>query len=238
MRRRRIIVFDDDIVVTGLLKKFSLLRDYDVVTYLEPVICPIYSNRTECDADSPCADIMIVNFRMPAMNGINLLRTQQMRKCGLTSKNKALITGYADAFDRDTVEDLGCALFEKPLDFTRLAAWFDECELRMDLSRPLGLIRREVRHPSKGAVAFRAASSGDIFTGVAVNRSTSGLCLKIAVPVLLDQHITLLSANLQSSRSASVRWIKKLADNDYLVGLQLVGPESAAVTAMRSASHP
>jgi CheY-like chemotaxis protein len=238
MRRRRVIVFDNDIVITGLLKKFFVLRDYDVVTYLEPVICPIYSNRTECDTNGPCADIMIVDYRMPLMNGIDLLRTQQTRKCGLTSKNKALIAGYADAFDRSAVEELGCAFFEKPLDFKRLAAWFDECEQRMDLSRPLGLIRREVRRPSKGDVAFQVAPSDDILKGVAVNRSTSGLCLKIAVTVRPDQILTLLSPNPQFARSASVRWIRKLAENEYLVGLQLVGSASVAVTASRSALHP
>jgi len=238
MRRRRVIVFDNDIVITGLLKKFFVLRDYDVVTYLEPVICPIYGKRPECDTNGPCADIMLVDYSMPVMNGIDLLRTQQTRKCGLTSKNKALITGYADALDRSAVEELGCAFFEKPLDFKRLAAWFDECELRMDLSRPLGLIRREVRRPSKGDVAFQAAPSDNIFTGVAVNRSASGLCLKIAVPVRPDQILTLLSPNPQSARSASVRWIRKLAEDDYLVGLQFVGSERAAIMASRSASHP
>jgi DNA-binding response OmpR family regulator len=238
MRRRRAIVFDDDIVITGLLKKFFVLRDYDVVTYREPLICPIYTNRKECDTNEPCADIMIVDYRMPVMNGIDLLKTQQKRKCGIISKNKALMTGYADALDRNAVEELGCVFFEKPLDFMRLAAWFDECERRMDLSRTLGLIRREVRRPSKGDVAFQTASSDDIFTGVAVNRSASGLCLKIAIPARPEQILTILSPNSRSARPASVRWIRELAEDDYLVGLQLVGSEQNAVTASRSASHP
>jgi CheY-like chemotaxis protein len=238
MRRRRAIVFDDDIVITGLLKKFFVLRDYDVVTYLEPLICPIYANRTECDANGPCADIMLVDYSMPVMNGIDLLKAQQMRNCGLISKNKALITGYSDTLDRNAVGELGCAFFEKPLDFKRLAAWFDECELRMDLSRPLGLIRREIRQPSNGDVAFRAAPSDDIFTGIAVNRSLSGLCVKIAVPLWPDQFLTIHSPNSQSVRRASVRWIRELAEDNYLVGLQLVGPERNAVMASRSTSHP
>ena len=238
MRRPRAIVFDDDIVITGLLKKFFVLRDYDVVTYFEPLICPIYTNRIECDTTGPCADIMIVDYSMPVMNGIDLLRTQQKRNCGLISKNKALMTGYADALDRSAVEELGCAFFEKPLDFRRLAAWFDECERRMDLSIPLGLIRREIRRLSKGDVAFQTASSNGIFKGVAVNRSSSGLCIKIAVPILPDEVITLLSPNPRSVRSAAVRWIREVAAGDYLVGLQIVGSEKPAVIISRSASHP
>ncbi len=229
MRRRRAIVFDDDIVITGLLKNFFVLRGYDVVTYNEPLICPIYSSTVECDANGPCADIMIVDYRMPVMNGMELLKAQQTRKCGLISKNKALITGYADYLDRRAIEELGCAFFEKPLNFSRLAAWFDECEQRMDLSRPLGLLRREHRRPSGGEITFEASSV--VYTAVAVNRSTSGLCLRTAVPFWPDQFLAIHSPDHRSTRTASVRWIREIADNSYLVGLQLVGQEQEAATA-------
>ena len=238
MRKRRAIVFDDDIVITGLLKKFFILRDYDVVTYHEPLICPIYLSKTECDTTGPCADIMIVDYSMPVMNGIELLKVQQTRKCGLKAKNKALITGYADVLDRSAIEELGCAFFEKPLNFSRLAAWFDECERRMDLSHPLGLLRRERRQPSEGDILFEAGPSAVIHTGVAVNRSSSGLCIRTAVPLWPDQFLAIHSKDHQSIRPASVRWIREIADDCYLVGLQLVGVEKEAARASLSASHP
>ncbi len=238
MRKRRAIVFDDDIVITGLLKKFFILRDYDVVTYNEPVICPIYLSRTECDTNGPCADIMIVDYSMPVMNGVELLKAQQTRKCGLNAKNKALISGYADVLDRSAIDELGCAFFEKPLNFNRLAAWFDECEQRIDLSHPLGLLRRENRQPSKGAIFFEAGPSAVIHTGVEVNRSPSGLCLRTAVPLWPDQFLAIHSKDHQSTRPASVRWIREIADDCYLVGLQFVGVEKEAATAKLSASHP
>jgi CheY-like chemotaxis protein len=238
MRKRRAIIFDDDIVITGLLKKFFILRDYDVVIYNEPLICPIYLSRTECDTNGPCADIMIVDYSMPVMNGIELLKAQQTRKCGLELKNKALITGYADVLDRSAIDELGCAFFEKPLNFNRLAAWFDECERRMDLSHPLGLLRRENRQPWEGDILFEAGPSAVIHTGVAVNRSPSGLCLRTAVPLWPDQFLAIHSKDHQSTRPAAVRWIREIADNSYLVGLQLVGVEKEAATASLSASHP
>ncbi len=238
MRKRRAIVFDDDIVITGLLKKFFILRDYDVVTYNEPVICPIYLNRAECDTNGPCADIMIVDYKMPVMSGIELLKAQQTRKCGLNAKNKALVTGYADSIDRSAIEELGCAFFEKPLNFTRLAAWFDECEQRMDLSRPLGLIRRENRRAAQSDITFQALPSDSVYQAVSVNRSPSGLCLKTAVPLWPDQFLTVHTPDRRFFRPASVRWIREIEDDCYLVGLQLTGAEQETATPHLSASRP
>ncbi len=234
MRRRRAIVFDDDIVIIGLLKKFFALRGYDVVTYLEPVICPIYKGKPECDASGPCADIMIVDYSMPVMNGIELLKAQQTRKCGLIAKNKALMTGYADSLDRSTIEELGCAFFEKPLNFNRLAAWFDECEQRMNLSLPLGLIRRESRLPVNSDITFQAGPSNGMHKAVSLNRSPSGLCLRTNVLLRLDQSLTVHSPKNGHGRPASVRWIREMEDDSYLVGLQFQEPEGEA-TALRSA---
>ncbi len=238
MRKRRAIIFDDDIVITGLLKKFFILRDYDVVTYNEPLVCPIYLNRTECDTNGPCADIMIVDYRMPVMNGIELLKAQQTRKCGLIAKNKALVTGYADSLDRRAVEELGCAFFEKPLNFSRLAAWFDECEQRMHLSHPLGLLRRETRQPSTGDILFEAGPSPAIQQGSLVNRSPSGLCIRTAVPLWPDQFLAVHTPDRRFSGPASVRWIREIENNCYLVGLQLMGAEKEAATQPLSASRP
>ncbi len=238
MRKRRAIVFDDDIVVTGLLKKFLTLRDYDVLTFLEPRICPIYEDSTECGTNHACADIMIVDFSMPGMNGVEMLKAQSARKCKLSPRNKALMTGYSDAFDRGAIEALGCAFFEKPLDFNKLAAWFDECELRTDLSQPLGFIRGEKRQADNKEIAFQALPSADIQKGIAVNRSPSGLCLKITDPLWPDQTVTIQAEGSRSSRSASVRWIREMGDDLYLVGLQFVSPGRGPITTRRSASHP
>ncbi len=238
MRKRRAIVFDDDIVVTGLLRTFLSLRGYDVLTFLGPMICPIYEDSAECGTNHACADIMIVDFSMPGMNGIEMLKAQSARKCKLTSMNKALITGYSDALDRSMIEGLGCAFFEKPLDFNKLAAWFNECELRMDLSQPLGFVRAEKREADNREIAFQALPAAGIQKGIAVNRSPSGLCLKIADPLWPDQTLAVQSEDSRSSRSALVRWIREMGDDLYLVGLQFAGPGKGAITVRQSALHP
>ncbi len=238
MRRRRALVFDDDIVVIGLLKQYLNLRGYEVVACREPMTCPIYGENRACDVNHPCADLMIVDFSMPKMNGVELLTAQAHRTCKLTPKNKALITGYFDAINRAVVEALGCAFFEKPLDFTSLAAWVDECEQRMDLSQPLGLARKERRQAWDVEVLLQAASIDGIRTGIAVNKSPNGVCIKIATPLWPNQPVTVHWNRPAATRSAIVRWINKLKDDSYVAGLQFLGPSRGPATALQSTSRP
>ena len=48
----------------------------------------------------------------------------------------------------------------------------------------------------------------------------------------------LLAARLSVAAPSVTGMIRKLAEDDYLVGLQFVGSERAAIMASRSASHP
>ncbi|HUI46358.1 MAG TPA: hypothetical protein VL122_10305 [Nitrospirota bacterium] len=239
MRRRRAVIFEEDVVITGLLKMFLSLRGYDCYTYREPLICPVYQDNTECKIKYPCADIMLIDFSMPKMSGTELLKAQTARQCKLTLMNKALIAGYFNGHNRAEMEQLGCTVFEKPIDFSRLAEWFDQCEHRMDLTTPLGFVRTEKRRPCNLKISFQTASASKIQTGVTTNCSPSGLCLKVATSLWLHQTLTILrSDKTHSSRSASVRWVKSLGNNSFETGLHLEGTTQQAAVMAQPACHP
>jgi len=218
IRRPRAVIIDDDIVIMALLKTYLHLRGYDVLTFREPRICPIYDEDMECSLKQTCADIMIVDFNMPRMNGIELLKAQSLRKCKLTSKNKALVTGFFDLLSQSIIDELNYAFFEKPLDFNKLAAWFDECEKRIDLSQPLAIKRKEKRLPFVDQVRYKTHSNNDVLDGVAINMSISGLCLRINSPLKQEQTITIVS-NHAKPWQASVKWLRNSDDGSYVAGL-------------------
>ena len=62
----------------------------------------------------------------------------------------------------------------------------------------------------------------EIFTAVAVNISNSGLCLYTSTPLNEGQEITIKSTIPAPSQIAVVRWIEKLNDFYYKVGLQFI----------------
>jgi len=221
MRKRRAIIFDDEPVVLLVLKDFFETRGYEVLAFREPVICPVYGNTTGCTNKAPCGDIVLADHGMPTMTGIELFHAQARNGCQLTSKNKALLTGYMDDRRMQDIKDLGIAFFEKPVPFDMLGRWVDECEPRMDLSLPLGIKRKEVRECCSLEISYTVSSFGsELFRGMAINMSPSGFCLRASGPLMKEDTVFVQSALPLLSPVAMVRWIERTGQDEYLAGLQ------------------
>jgi CheY-like chemotaxis protein len=150
-----------------------------VLAFREPVICPVYGGTAGCTNKAPCGDIILADHGMPTMTGIELFQAQVRNGCELTSKKKALLTGYMDDRKMQDIRDLGIVFFEKPVLFDKLGRWVDECEPRMDLALPLGIKGKEARESCSREISYTVFSSGsELFRGVAINMSPSGFCFR------------------------------------------------------------
>jgi CheY-like chemotaxis protein len=205
-----------------VLQQYFSQRGYEVLTYQEPVICPIAEDNVECSDLDACADIIVTDFMMPKMNGIELLKAQTNRGCRLTIKNKALISGYdVEEMGVHDLHELGCAFFRKPFNFDELSAWLSERELQMDLSRPLGVRRKEKRYESDKEVTYMLSINNENLEGIALNMSASGLCIKTKAPLRQEQSLIVHFGQADPSRVALVRWLRELDGGLYLAGLIL-----------------
>jgi CheY-like chemotaxis protein len=82
MRKPRAIIYDDDAVVLDMLTQYFVKRSYQVYSYNEPVVCPLYESLADsCENLAPCADVMISDFQMPKMKGTELFQRQAKRGC-------------------------------------------------------------------------------------------------------------------------------------------------------------
>ena len=147
----------DEIVILNLLERYFSRRGYEVLTFTEPNVCPIYEDSTAiCMNKKPCGDIILVDFKMPRMNGIELLEYQDKQGCKLDIGNKAVISGYMEDEYLPKVSDIGCAFFKKPFNFADLSIWLDKREKNIDFSQPVG-IKREISDGLRIlAASFRA----------------------------------------------------------------------------------
>lgn len=221
MRKRRAILFDDDAILLRLFSEMFKSKGYEVFAYSDPVVCPIHAeNAATARRLDPCADILITDYLMPRMNGLNLLMAQNRHGCRLPMKNKALISGLTHAEVRQKALDMGCVFFEKPVDFDELEAWIAECEERMDVSQPLAAPRKEERYFYSQEIPCLVRLGDRIMDVTAVNSSRSGLCLKLAMPLLKEQKIRVHTKLSMVSPTAAVRWVSRLADGTYLAGLK------------------
>jgi hypothetical protein len=70
-------------------------------------------------------------------------------------------------------------------------------------------------------IEYYSKSSDEVFKGVTINISNSGLCLQILKPLSIGQEIKIKRAPSISYQPATVRWIKKIDGTLYNVGLSL-----------------
>lgn len=166
-----------------------------------------------------CTDLIITDFSMPGMNGAELLERQEKEERTLDIRNKAVVSGYMPENERERVESLGCAVYQKPLRLSELSPWLETCEGRMDLTRPVGIMRRESRYETEEKIMYHCGDGNQALRGTVVNISDSGLCLKVDKPFPDSRTIRINTDLANSCQSADVRWIREAADNVFMVGV-------------------
>jgi FixJ family two-component response regulator len=221
MRKPRVIILDDEMFILNMLRDFFLMQGYEVLAYSDPTsICPIHGNGGDrCSLQHRCSDILITDFRMPGVNGVELLERQKRKGCKLDIRNKAVMSGDIDDRNRMRVRQLGCSFFLKPFNLHTIIEWLALCEQRIDLVQPVAKRRKEQRFESSSEIVFRDLDSGGLHAGIAVNRSSSGLCLKVPAPLSRDQAIIFPASPFHSGNNAFVRWVTRTDNGTYLVGV-------------------
>ncbi len=219
MRRPRLIVFEGDPLMSRLIRDYLSMMNYELMFYREPVVCPLYEGTSQtCSSANPCSDIIITEQEFPGMTGIELLAGQAARGCRVSMKNKALMAEGVTGILEEEVRNLGCAVLPKPLRFPQLYVWLKECESRIDVSQPLGVLRRADRYPVEMKVRFLVGKQPERCEGELVNISEFGLCLKSPVPLAENQSLQIETELPNACRLGSVRWARR-ANGGCFVGV-------------------
>lgn len=124
MKSKRAIVIDDEPSIRDLLKMVLNEMGYEAEVYPNPLACPLLlENVTVCSADESCYDILITDFNMPGMNGIDFVRHQLKKNCKIPKI--ALISGTWDGEAKAEAGELNCELFDKPFILKEIQNWID-----------------------------------------------------------------------------------------------------------------
>jgi two-component system cell cycle sensor histidine kinase/response regulator CckA len=117
--RGRVLVVDDDQLILNARARLLKHVGYEVMG------CTLPEEALTVFAEDPFAyDAIISDFRMPAMNGLQLCeRLVELR----TDVPILLVSGYVDEIDLQRAEEIGIGggVLSKPLSAEQFAAWLD-----------------------------------------------------------------------------------------------------------------
>ncbi len=220
MRKKRVIVYDDEPLILGLLSDILSLKDYEVFTFSAHRVCPIYKDNVEiCRNLLPCADVLITDIMMRGINGIELLLKQKERGCKINLRNKAVISGTLTYDYKKMITDMNIKYFHKPFAFSELDKWLDECEQRIDLTQELGIKRKHDRSPSRIKIKYELPFHERKFEGIVTNISKGGFCLTTRSPIVKEEMIVIDTELPTACQEATVRWVNILPDASFTAGL-------------------
>lgn len=166
------VILDDDPEVRRLLEIALNLNGYKVASYNNPLSCPIYTDELcPCSRIQACPDLIISDFDMPFVNGIQFLEKLKQKKC--KCRSIAIISGSWMEQDLKKIVPAGVTVFSKPLHFQRFSEWLSE--IKGKSARPAHYIdqRSFPRYPCELEVGIGYISSGVIEVAHAVARNIS-----------------------------------------------------------------
>jgi DNA-binding NtrC family response regulator len=131
----RVLIFDDEDSVRGLLCKIVALKNYETFDYRNPSECFIYADdKCECK-QSQCADIIITDVEMPVVNGISFINHLLSKEC--KANNILIVSGCEDYKTLEEVSDKKIKFLKKPFSIHAVLSILDEFEKNIDPSRTL-----------------------------------------------------------------------------------------------------
>jgi CheY-like chemotaxis protein len=118
----RIFIIDDEESIRETYQMHLESLGHEVIALPDPSFCSVYMGAV-CKVDNAFADILIIDYSMPRMNGLRLLELME-KKGGLTAARfKMILTGDATQIDQDVAKRLGCEVRQKPMRLSELEEW-------------------------------------------------------------------------------------------------------------------
>jgi len=132
----RIFIIDDEECIRDSYMWHLESLGHEVITAAQPEMCNIYRDY-HCESDVACGDILIIDYNLPIMTGLEYIEQLHAHGCKGAIKQVMLLSGSLTEIDMERAKALGCEIRQKPLRLAELEEWVDECAKTIDPDRKL-----------------------------------------------------------------------------------------------------
>lgn len=128
MNVKKALILDDDPVMLEILKKHLQVRGYEVSSYSNPALCPLFTARA-CSLDIPCPDVIVTDLVMSTVNGIQFI--DEVKRKGCADSHIALISGLWTEIALKWAAEFNVKVLHKPLNLKELSDWLTAIEANL-----------------------------------------------------------------------------------------------------------
>jgi len=137
----RVFVIDDEKSIRHTFKMYLENKGHEVLVAEDPLICDIYHG-CDCQEDYPCGDLLLIDYLMPKMTGLEFIKMMHERGCKGNPANKYVMSGNTNVLDMQLVKEVGCNILQKPVKFSKLDQIVEEVQSRLSPDRQLTCLEK------------------------------------------------------------------------------------------------
>lgn len=128
----RVYLFEEDPSLLELLVLYLKSKGHQVQGFLGGYTCSLYlMEECVCPADTPCAEAVIVNAKIPNQESFQILVDQARKGCKLPRQNKAVMSACFSEAQEQAIRDQGFSVIKKPFRLAAIDAWLATCSARL-----------------------------------------------------------------------------------------------------------
>lgn len=140
MKKLKILVFDQEHSLRELLRTTLAAHGHEVMAFSDPIVCPLYGNLLNeqccCPRERPCADVVLIDIKMPSISALDFLKLQRRRGCKALDANKAVMSASMTKDLEEAIQEFGAHHIKKPFHLTEIKSWIKECAGRLASRQP------------------------------------------------------------------------------------------------------
>lgn len=103
--------------------------NFNPISISDPFVCQaLKPGDKKCSAQSPCAEILLVDNDLAEIDGLSILAKQKKNGCQINPDHKALMVKSISGVNLGQIGLVGCHLIEKPVNVNNLGLWLAKVE--------------------------------------------------------------------------------------------------------------